>query len=707
MRPNPKTGPISILHLEDDAGDAVYFAEELRRAGLDCRITLAQNAQEFASALSASDFDLILSDNTLPDFDGNSALLLARARRPDLPFIFLSGSIGEEAAIDALKSGATDYILKSRTARLAPAIARALEEKAEREERRRAEQALRESEERYALAALGSNDGLWDWDLKAGAIHFSARWKSMLGYAENEIGPDPREWFDRIHPEDLGQVMARIEAHLKGGASKLECEYRIRTRQGSFLWVLCRGMAVRDAAGDPYRMAGSQGDVTERKKAEEQLLYDAFHDSLTGLFNRNLFLNHLEKLLWAGRRKGGPPFSVVLLGLDRFGSLNSSLGRPAADLILKEAAQRIAAKMRPGDTLARLGGDEFAILMEGPENPGEAIRLAKDLQDALQGPFRIGEQEAFVTASAGIVHGTSAYQGPDEILRDAGLALSEAKSQGKASFAVFDVGMHAQAVAILNLDRDLRRAVARDEFIVHYQPIVELATGKLAGFEALARWMHPGRGLVPPMEFIPFAEEIGLIDDIGRTVLEKACRQMSAWREAHPRDPELTISVNVSGRQFRQPDLIGQIRDILARMRLDPNRLKLEITETAIMDDPKAAARMLAEMRESGIQLQIDDFGTGYSSLAYLHRFPVQALKIDRSFVGMIGPAGENAQIAATVTALAHNLGMQVIAEGIETPDHLRRLREMGCEYGQGYHFSRPVDADAAGKLIAGNAEWR
>lgn len=702
--PQPSPGRISILHLEDDPLDAEFFAATLRGDGLECDITLARNKEAYQAALTGPDsrFDLILSDNTLPGFSGAGALSMARVERPDLPFIFLSGSIGEEAAIESLKMGATDYVLKDRATRLLPAITRALKETFDRRERKKAEDALLKSEERYALSALGANDGLWDWDLAAGTIHFSARWKSMLGYNENDIGSDPEAWLNLVHPDDAVNVRSLLDRHLKGISPKLECEYRIRAKQGTYLWVLCRGMALRDPEGNACRMAGSQGDITERKRAEEQMLYDAFHDSLTGLFNRNLFLNRLQRLLWAARRKESPQFSVVLLGLDRFGGINDGLGREIGDLIMKKAAQRIERKMRPGDTLARTGGDEFAILVENPSPQGGAMHLVQRIQEEFKEAFSAEANEAFLTLSAGIVNGTREYQVPEHILRDAGIALGKAKTQGKSGFAVFGAGMHAQALAVLKLETDLRHAIVRGEFRVHYQPILSLASDTITGFEALVRWQHPTRGLVPPMEFIPFAEESHFINDIGRIVLHEACSRMKSWQRGNPARQNLTISVNVSGKQFRQPDLILQIENILHATGLDPKYLKLEVTETAIMDDPDAAAKMLLELRQIGISLQIDDFGTGFSSLGYLHKFPMQALKIDRSFVNMIGQQGENAEISSTIIAMAHNLGMQVIAEGIETPMHLQVLKGMGCEFGQGFYFSRPVDGDKAEKLLIG-----
>lgn len=693
--------PISILHLEDNPSEAELFGEMLSGSGLDCVITVAKSEEEFLRGLAEPAHQIILSDYTIPGFSGQAALELARARRPELPFIFLSGSIGEEAAVAALKNGATDYILKDRASRLASAIARALDERRQAESRSRAEAALRLSEERYALAAVGANDGLWDWDLRADTVYYSERWKSMLGHSEAEIGVSPEEWLGRIHPEDAGTVRQKIDLYLQGAAPKFECEYRMRTAQGSHIWVLCRGVAKRDGDGKPFRMAGSQGDITERKRAVDQLLYDAFHDGITGLVNRNLLLNTLQRLLWQGRRKGGTRFTVIVFGLDRFGAINDSLGRQAGDRILQETARRIGRGIRPGDTLARLGGDEFAVLLEDVEAQGEAARLARGVQAEFRHGFRIDGREAFLTLSAGMVQVAEGHQSPEEVLRDAGIALGKAKAQGKSGFCVFDPGMHAQALFLLNLETDLRLALERDELRVHYQPIIDLAGGGIAGFEALARWQHPARGLVPPMEFIPIAEQTHLINDIGRIIMEKACLRLRRWQNAYPQGRAMTVSVNVSGRQFRQPDLIREIKAILADTGLSPGSLKLEVTETAIMDDPLAAAAMLSELRAEGICLQIDDFGTGYSSLGYLHKFPMQALKIDRSFVNLIGERGEDSEIASTIVSMAHNLKMQVIAEGIETEPQLRHLRGMRCDFGQGYFFHRPLEEAAAENLIA------
>ncbi len=699
MSETPPT--LRLLHLEDDAADAEYFAHLLRAGGLACEITSVATQPEFEQALRSAPADLILCDNSLPGYSGEEALVLAHRLRPEVPFIFLSGSIGEEAAIETLKNGATDYVLKSRTSRLIPAVTRALRERRDREERLRAEAALRHSEERYALAARGANDGLWDYDLRAGKVFFSPRWKSMLGYAEDEVGSDPKEWFERIHPEDAEMVNLQWDRHLAGKTAQWQCEHRLRAKSGSYLWVLGRGMAIRAVTGEPTRVAGSISDIGDRKRAEEQLLYDAFHDAVTGLFNRNLFLNRLQRLLWVGKRRGVPRFSVLLLGLDRFDAVHDGLGRQAADQMLIETARRIERKMRPGDTLARIGHDVFAVLMEENAVPGEVVHLIQNIRGLFQEALRPEGREVFVTLSAGVVHDVDRQASAEEILRDGGLALGKAKARKASGFAVFNEEMHAQALALLDLETDLRHALERHEFRVHYQPVISLASGTLSGFEALVRWQHPQRGLVPPMEFIPFAEQSHFINAIGKTVLDSACAQLRAWQDSHPGREDLTVSVNVSGKQFRQPDLFRQIVTVLEETGLNPKCLKLEITETAIMEDPEAAARLLIELRNAGIGLQIDDFGTGYSSLGYLHRFPTQALKIDQSFVSKIGRQGENAEIAATIISIAHHLGMQVIAEGIEAPYHLRALKNIGCEYGQGFLFSRPVETDQAEKLIA------
>ncbi|MBK8179079.1 MAG: EAL domain-containing protein [Planctomycetes bacterium] len=569
-----------------------------------------------------------------------------------------------------------------------------------------AEALLRISEERYALAARAANDGLWDWDLLDDRLYFSPRWKTMLGFEEAEIGSAPTEWFERVHPEDLDRVRQSVSAHVEGSTVHFEIEYRMLHKNGSWRWVLCRGLAVRNEQGRATRMAGSQADVTHRKLAEEQLAHRAFYDPLTNLPNRALFLDRLRQALRRASRRKDYLFAVLFLDVDRFKLVNDSLGHMAGDRLLVMIARRFELSLRPGDTVARLGGDEFTVLLDDIRDVTDATRVADRIQRELEMPFNVGGQEFFTSASIGIALSATGYERPEDILRDADTAMYKAKSQGKARHAMFDTGMHERAVVLLRMEADLRRAIERSELRVHYQPIVSLSTGRIAGVEALARWQHPTRGLVSPAEFIPMAEETGLILPIGRWVLAEACRQMVLWRDAFGVSYPLEVAVNLSGRQLALPDVVGEIREALRDTGLEPGRLRLEITESVVMERPEMVSHMLQELRTLGVKLSIDDFGTGYSSLAYLQRFPADTLKIDRSFVSPMGVRGENSEIARTIVTIGHNLGMRVVAEGVETAEQMEQLRGLSCEGAQGYFISRPLTSEDAGTLIGARPSW-
>jgi diguanylate cyclase (GGDEF)-like protein/PAS domain S-box-containing protein len=574
-------------------------------------------------------------------------------------------------------------------------------------ERERATAGLRESEERYALAARGANDGLWDWNLATNEVYYSPRWKSMLGCNDTEIGATPDDWLGRVHPDDVERVRADIAAHVAAYAPHLETEHRIRHRAGHYIWVLCRGVAVRDSAGKPYRMAGSQTDVTERKNTEEQLLHDAFHDALTNLPNRALFTDLLTRSLGRARRRADYRFAVLFIDLDRFKVVNDSLGHTIGDELLKALTRRIERCVRPGDTVARLGGDEFTILVDDIGDSSDATRVADRIQHELAQPFNLSGHEVFTSASMGIAVSASGYKEADDLLRDADIAMYRAKALGKARYEVFDTAMHARAKALLELETDLRRAVERGEFRLHYQPLVTLETGRITGFEAVVRWEHPVHGLIGPAAFIPIAEETGLIIPIGKWVLREACRQMRTWQDRYPALSDLTISVNLSGKQFAQPGLVEEIDQALKETGLDPQRLRIEITESVVMENAASAMAMIDQLRALKVKIDVDDFGTGYSSLSYLQRFSLDHLKIDRSFVSNIGSdAGENAEIVRTIVTLAHHLGMDAVAEGVETAEQLALLKDVGCQLVQGYLFAKPLDEEGADRLLAAGRAW-
>lgn len=568
-------------------------------------------------------------------------------------------------------------------------------------ERRQAEEALRASEERYALAARGANDGLWDWDLDSDRIYFSPRWKAMLGYSDQEVGDSPEEWFSRIHRSDLERVRAAIRAHLDGNSSNFEAEYRIRCRDGTFRWMLSRGLAVRDAEGRAYRMAGSQTDITARKLAEERLMHEAVHDVLTGLPNRALFMDLLTRALARSKRRRGYRFAVLFLDLDRFKIINDSLGHVLGDRLLVEIAGRLARCLRPEDTVARLGGDEFTVLLEDIDDPSDATRVAERIHQELKAPFILDGHEVYTSVSIGIAFSATGYSEPDHILRDADTAMYRAKAKGKAQHEVFDPEMHTRAVNLLQLETELRRALKQRAFRLLYQPIVRLRDGQIQVCEALLRWQHPERGLLAPEEFIHVADEAGLLLPLGEWIVEEACRQAKAWTEYFGVDCPVAVSVNFSSRQFGQADLVKRLRELFSRSRVDPGLLKLEITERVIMDHGEVGISTLKQLADLGVEIYIDDFGTGYSSFSVLHQFPVAALKIDSSFVRNLETEAEAKDIVRTIVTLAGHLEVEVIAEGVETQRQLAFLKKLKCHRAQGSLFGLPGDPGAVARLVA------
>ena len=688
---------IRVLLIEDRQADADLFRAELATVRQPrVRSERCSTLGDGIARLRAGGIDLALLDFSLPDSVGIETFRRLHQAVPEIPVIVLTGLDDDVVAERAVAEGAQDYLVKREVdgQLLARAIRYALG-------RHRAEEALRRSEERYALAVLGANDGLWDWDVVADAVYLSPRWNEMLGLAPEHRHEPPQTWLAHVHEADREELRSALDVHFAGGGRRFEREHRMRTAAGGELWVLTRGVVVRDPGGRVTRMAGSMTDIDARKSAEEKLLHDAFHDGLTGLANRALFVDRMSLAQAACGRGGGDRYAVLFLDLDRFKNVNDSLGHAMGDQLLRDIAGRLLTVIRPGDTVARLGGDEFAVLVTRIGEPAAAIRVAERIQQALAEPFAVGHHEVYITASIGITFDGEGDTSPDAMLRDADIAMYRAKAAGRAQYEVFDLEMHRNAVRLLRLETELRRAVETESFVMHYQPIVTLATRAIVGFEALVRWDHPERGLVPPATFIGIAEETGLIVRLGWWVLQQACRQAAEWQGRFPAEPPLFISVNTSGKLFSLPDTVDRVRAILAETGLAPSSLRLEITENVVLDHGERSVRQLEELRRLGVQLSVDDFGTGYSSLAYLQRYRYDSLKIDRSFVARIGsPQGESQAIVESILALADTLGISVVAEGVETAEQADRLQALRCPQGQGFWFARPLNPDAAENLL-------
>ena len=560
-------------------------------------------------------------------------------------------------------------------------------------DRRRTLEALRASEERYRLLFDASPQPMWVYDREtlrflavnqAAVEHYGYSREQFLSMTIEEIRP----------PEEVPRLHERLAEELQGTAGPTI--WRHKTASNELMDVEITSHTLQFAGREARLVIAT--DVTERLRAQQKLWHAAFYDALTGLPNRALFMERLGQAQARARGRSGGGFAVLFLDLDRFKVVNDSMGHRAGDQLLVAIARRLDRIRRAGDTVARLGGDEFAVLVEGVDDEPSAGRVADRVHRELSQPFEINAQEVFTSTSIGIALGGVADHRPEDLLRDADTAMYRAKGQGIAKHAVFDITMHDHAVAVLQLENDLRRAIDRGELRVKYQPIVALNSGRIVGFEALVRWQHRQRGVVMPAEFIPMAEETGVIGPVGRWVLLEACRQMRALQQ---RVPGLTLAVNVSGRQILQPDLVEQISGILEATGFDPKSLRLELTESVFVENEAAAARCLHRLRQLGLKIVIDDFGTGYSSLSYLHRMPIDLLKIDASFVQTMGVDEKNRRIVETILTLGKNLGVEVIAEGVETAGQAQSLQRMGCAVAQGHLFSEALDVEGATALLA------
>jgi diguanylate cyclase (GGDEF)-like protein/PAS domain S-box-containing protein len=674
-----------ILVVEDETIVSLDLQNSLKILGYEV-VGAASNGPEAIAKAESTRPDLVLMDIILKgDMDGVQTAEAIHARL-NVPVIFLTACADEATLQRAKVTEPFGYMIKPFEEReLHGHIEIALY-------KHRMERQLRDSEERYFLATQGSNDGLWDWDIQDKRIYFSPRWKSMLGYTDSTIGTSPLDWFNRIHPADREQVEKRIAQHLNGASSHFESEYRILDAKGEYRWVLCRGQARRDEKGSAHRIAGSQTDITDRK----------VYNPLTGLPNRILFIDRLEHAMKRAKPQT-KAFGVAVVEIGDVKTIVSSLGHVCADHLICEIAKKIQGYLSANDTVAHFGNDDFVLLLEAATDGKSAAIAASRLQRELEKPFQVDGQPVYISPHTGITICTYEYIHPEELVRDAYAAMQRAKAEGNGRFEIFDRKMRSSAIARLKLESDLRGALENGQFRIHYQPIICLKTGRLAGLEALVRWQRMGE-LLFPKDFLSTAESTDLLIPLERWVLREACMQTAGWKlkDGAP----LTVNVNICPKHYSDPNLVNEVREALQRSGLAPQHLRLEITESALMNDTESLSKTLAEIRAMNVQLHMDDFGTGYSSLSYLNRFPINSLKIDQSFVGRLGLCEETWKIVQAIVNLGKNLEMELIAEGIENIMQLRMLQTLKCDYGQGYYFAKPLGPEEVESLIANPPHW-
>lgn len=820
MNDLPSVSMLRILHLEDNLFDGALVKRTLERSGFMCEFVRVEGRPEFERALAAQ-WDAILADFALPDFDGMSALAMAAERCPAVPFVFVSGAIGEETAVEALKRGATDYVLKDNLGRLAPAVRRAVEESFQRRRRVAAEEALRQSEEtlratfeqaavgivhighdghflranrkfcemlgytedeicqrrfvdvayppdreigllefeqsasgqistftvekRYArsdgsiiwvritssvvrntetaepqynvaiieditqrkgaerrlreaqaklgLAIAVAMLGFWEWEPRTNAVYFSPEWKKQLGYEDSELSDRYEEWVHRLHPEDREQVVSRQSQYFREhdvgvDRPELELEFRLRHKDGSYRWIAARITCVRSENGTSRRLMGTHLDITSRKEAEERIRQVSQHDPLTGLPNRALLYEFGDHLLSRAARSGTRT-AFLFFDLDRFKPINDTYGHDVGDAVLREVGRRLTECVRGEDLVGRLGGDEFLAVLAHVRTENDAAKAALHALESLGRPYITNGLELSVSPSIGISLYPSDGKTVDQLIRSADVAMYHAKESGRNSFQFFKQDLNERASQALRIENALRKGLEREEFVLFYQPVIDTETEAVVGAEALLRWPGMGAG---PAQFIPVAETAGFMPTLGDWVVKEACWQQRLWQDKGL--PTFPVAVNVSPTQFRQKDFARNFCDALVRASVDPSSMHIEVTESTVMKNIQEASGVLHALQEMGVQVALDDFGTGYSSLSNLSELPINILKLDQSFVQKIGRDRSSIAITEGIIALGHSLGLEVIAEGIESEEALSFLRAHQCRRGQGFHFCRPMPAD-------------
>ena len=691
--------PLRLLIVEDTPDDAMLLVRALKKGGYAPEHERVETPDAMRAALERGPWDLVISDYNMPEFSAMQALETAKRHDPNLPFLVVSGNIGEDVAVDIMRAGAQDYLLKNNLTRLVPAVARELEESANRRRQLAAEAALRTNQERLngILSSLG--DIVWSVGLPQLRLDYlNPAAEKIYGRPVADFLGNLDTWAASIHPEDRERMRDYVRDTLALGMNS--AEYRIVRPDGEVRWLFDRAKVIASEKARKLRIDGIASDITEHKRQQDLLYKVAHHDPLTGLPNRTLMLDRLSRTL-AHAERNGEAFALMFIDVDRFKTINDSLGHKIGDLVLYEVADRITGALRAEDTVARLGGDEFVVILPGIPHEASVAGVAQKLIEAIAPAMRAEDHVIHSTASIGISLFPRDGADAEALLKNADTAMYEAKRAGRNAFRFYAAEMNAAAAHLLELENELRGALERGEFLLQYQPQFDLGRdGAICGLEALIRWRHPVRGMVSPADFIPLAEETGLITPIGEWVLNEACRQAKQWVEGY--DLNLRVAVNLSARQFNQPDLPARVAAALKASGLPAKNLELELTESLVMQDVERSTRTLAELKAMGITLSVDDFGTGYSSLAYLKRFPIDIIKIDKSFVGEICSNPDDAAICSSIIAMAHSLRLKVVAEGVESEGQLGFLIQQHCNTAQGFLFSKPVDADAAGEMIRG-----
>ncbi len=674
--------PLNVLLIEDSENDALLLQRELCRGDFNPVIERVQTAESLKTVLGSQTWDVIISDYCLPSFDAPAALAIIQQSCLELPFIVVSGAIGERSAVEMMRLGAHDYLMKDNLTRLSEVVRREMRESQFRAERQRTETLLK----RQQAAMEAAIDGIALLHNET-FLYLNQAHLELFGYDHPDelVGKTWRTFYASEEVErfenDIMPVLecdrawqGEAQATRKDGSTFAEGLSLTLTEDGLLICV-CR-------------------DISDLKQAQEQIIHNALHDSLTGLPNRTFFLERLEHAINKSIRNRNNQYSVLFLDLDRFKLINDSLGHFVGDQLLIGISKRLINHVRNIDLVARLGGDEFVILLEDISEPELVVQITERILTDCQVPFVINGTQVFTSVSIGVVLGMNDYHQASDILRDADIAMYRAKKTEPGSYRFFNSEMHTQMYDRLRLETDLRKALEQDEFILHYQPIFDLFDNCLVGVEALVRWQHPIKGLIFPNDFVPAAEEMGLIMALDRWVLTRACQQMASWKHNFPEFSHLKVSINLSAQDLRKNQLIDDIDSALNRYGLDGNSIILEITERMLIEDVEQTIEILTQLDLRNIQISIDDFGTGYSSLNYLHRFPVNSLKIDRSFVSQMHVENRHCQVVSTIITLSDQLDLTAVAEGIETSQQLQQVKELGCRFGQGYLLSEPLGGE-------------